>query len=159
MIPEYNKGWGAGCVHKESQMIGDKLLNKAIEAEENIVYPRVGGEYAKLSKEIHSAKQKGYRVFVHMDDLDRNRALGRMIERFVRSGRFLNPVIIDKYVNYEDGNKIEKTYERLKKAGEFQRPRSRKTKKVLSYPPRVLSEMIVSIFPACDVDTDFPFFP
>ena len=47
-------------------------------------------------------------VNLHYVDMDRNKALGRMLNRFIDEGRFLDPVLIDKYNNAEVGNKIEK---------------------------------------------------
>ena len=114
-IPQYNDGWGAGVVHKESQMISDAAFRVAIARHENIVLPKVGSDVNKLLKTyIEPAKEAGYHVNVHYVDLAREKALGRMINRFIEEGRFLDPNIIDKYDNERDGNKIEQTYNQLK---------------------------------------------
>lgn len=47
-------------------------------------------------------------------DLDRNKALGRMMGRFIHTGRYLSPKLIDKYANERDGNRIAQAYEELK---------------------------------------------
>lgn len=39
LLPEFNNGWGAGVVHKESQLISDRQLSAALKAGENITYP------------------------------------------------------------------------------------------------------------------------
>lgn len=117
LIPEFNGGWGAGAVHEESQMICDYVYRVALERGENIVLPKVGSDAEKLLKTyIEPAKQMGYTVNVHFVDLDRNKALGRMINRFVHQGRFLDPKLIDKYNNEIDGNKIDKAYQIIKKS-------------------------------------------
>ena len=48
LLPEYNDGWGAGVVHKESQRISEQQLLTALEKGENITYPRVGGDTTEL---------------------------------------------------------------------------------------------------------------
>lgn len=111
MLPEYKDGWGAGIVHKESQKISKRQLKEALSKGENIVYPRVGGDCKELEDQILNAKEKGYKVYVHLNDLDKNKALGRMINRFLETGRFINPDLITKY-----GNSIEETYQTLKKS-------------------------------------------
>lgn len=70
-----------------------------------------------MIKIINLAKKLDYEVNVHFVDLDREKALGRMLNRFVEDGRFLDPQLIDKYCNNIDGNKISRCYETLKKGG------------------------------------------
>jgi len=115
LLPEYNQGWGSNAVHKESQMIERKAFLVTLRRGENIVLPKVGGNYEKLIKEyIVPAREAGYKVFVHYVQINRNVALGRMLNRFLEDGRFLDPNLIDKYDNPEIGNKIQSTYDRLK---------------------------------------------
>ena len=115
MIPEFNNGWGAGVVHKESQKIADIVFDISVERGENIVLPKVGSDAQKLLQNyIKPAIKKGYLVNLHFVDLDRNKALGRMLNRFFSEGRFLSPKLIDKYCNNLDGNKIERCYNELK---------------------------------------------
>ncbi|MCM1062007.1 MAG: zeta toxin family protein [Eubacterium sp.] len=111
LLPEYQNGWGTGVVHKESQIISNTQLNFALDKGENIVYPRVGGDCEELKNYITNAKQQGYKVYLHYNDLNKNKALGRMINRFLETGRFINPDLITKY-----GNSIENTYQTLKKS-------------------------------------------
>ena len=115
LLPEYNHGWGSNAVHKESQMIERKAFLVTLRRGENIVLPKVGGNYEKLIKEyIVPAREAGYKIFVHYVEIKRNVALGRMLNRFLEEGRFLDPNLIDKYDNPEIGNKIQSTYDRLK---------------------------------------------
>lgn len=65
---------------------------------------------------IAKAKSYGYSVNVHFVDLDRNKALGRLLERFITTGRFLEPELVEKYAPL-GRNKIEETYEKLKREG------------------------------------------
>ncbi|MDE7019519.1 MAG: zeta toxin family protein [Lachnospiraceae bacterium] len=117
LIPEYNDGWGASVVHKEAQNISERQLQLSLLNRENIVLPKVGSNPEKLNKIILAAKKLNYEVNVHYVDLAREKALGRMLNRFVEEGRFLDPQLIEKYHNNIDGNKIAKSYEVLKKGG------------------------------------------
>lgn len=115
MIPQYNDGWGASVVHEESQFISDYAFRTAVARHENIVFPKVGSDARKLEREyIQHAKKNGYSVYVHFVDVPREIALGRMLNRFIEDGRFLEPKLIDKYANEHEGNKIEQAYDTLK---------------------------------------------
>lgn len=116
-FPEFNKGWGAGVVHAESQMVERSVYLDALNSGKNIVLPKVGSDAAKLIQDyILPAKNKGYKVNVHFVDLDRSKALGRMLNRFIHKGRYLAPELIDKYVNERDGNRIARSFEQLCKS-------------------------------------------
>lgn len=120
-FPEFNNGWGADVVHKESQMVCDKLFRNCLVKKENIVLPKVGSDSTKLlNNYIQKAKLEGYKVYVHYADLDRNKALGRMLKRFCETGRFLAPALADKYapvLNGKTQNHILDAYEALKSSG------------------------------------------
>ena len=114
-FPEFNKGWGANTVHKESQIVEQAVFKQALSEGRNIVLPKVGSDAGKLVKSyISYAKDAGYKINVHFVDLDRNKALGRMMGRFIHTGRYLSPRLIDKYANERDGNRIAQAYEELK---------------------------------------------
>ena len=114
-FPEFNKGWGANTVHKESQIVEQAVFKQALSEGRNIVLPKVGSDAAKLlTSYISYAKDAGYKINVHFVDLDRNKALGRMMGRFIHTGRYLSPKLIDKYANERDGNRIAQAYEELK---------------------------------------------
>lgn len=114
-FPEFNKGWGANTVHKESQIVEQAVFKQALSEGRNIVLPKVGSDAGKLLKSyISYAKDAGYKINVHFVDLDRNKALGRMMGRFIHTGRYLSPKLIDKYANERDGNRIAQAYEELK---------------------------------------------
>ena len=114
-FPEFNKGWGANTVHKESQIVEQAVFKQALSEGRNIVLPKVGSDAGKLVKSyISYAKDAGYKINVHFVDLGRNKALGRMMGRFIHTGRYLSPKLIDKYANERDGNRIAQAYEELK---------------------------------------------
>ena len=114
-FPEFNKGWGANTVQKESQIVEQAVFKQALSEGRNIVLPKVGSDAGKLVKSyISYAKDAGYKINVHFVDLDRNKALGRMMGRFIHTGRYLSPKLIDKYANERDGNRIAQAYEELK---------------------------------------------
>lgn len=113
MLPGYDGGWGTQAVHFESQKISNKQMEEALEKGENIAYPRVGAGYDVMEKVINNAKTFGYKVYVHYNELDHNKALGRMLERFLTTGRYLKPELITGDI----GDKIDKTFEKLKSSG------------------------------------------
>lgn len=110
-LPGFDGGWGAGYVHIESQGISDEQFCAAIEKGENITYPRVGADCKDLEKYIRQAKNAGYKVYVHYNELDRNKALARMLSRFIETGRYLAPNLID---GKSEG--IRSTYDELKRS-------------------------------------------
>lgn len=105
LFPEFNNGWGASAVHEESQAISDAAFEECLVNRDNIVLPKVGSNSDKLiSNYISKAKALGYTVNVHYVELDRNKALSRMLERFCNVGRYLEPGLIQKYAPYINGH-------------------------------------------------------
>lgn len=116
-IPQFNNGWGAGVVHRESQMIEEKVFAQALANGDNIVLPKVGAEAKWVIEDyVKPAKELGYEVNVHYVDLDRNKALGRMLNRFIETGRYLQPKLIEKYAPMDKENHIDVSYEELKQS-------------------------------------------
>lgn len=93
----YNDGYGASLVHKESQKITEKHFEETLKKGENVVYQRVGKGYDEMERIISQARKYGYSVYVHYNELEKNKALGRMLERYLRTGRFLQPELYEKY--------------------------------------------------------------
>lgn len=117
MIPQYNNGWGAGIVHDESQYICDMVFAESLLSNENIVLPKIGSNAEKLIEHyVKPAKELGYNVNVHFVDLDRTKALGRMLNRFIEEGRFIEPDLIEKYAPFNRANRINQAYEQLKES-------------------------------------------
>ncbi len=120
MIPEFNNGWGADLVHKESQDVADEAFDLALENRDNIVLPKVGSDYEKLKENyVDKAIKAGYQVNLHYVELARSKSRGRMINRFLEEGRFLEPGIIDKYFDENSMSKIERTFNQFIEGGKI----------------------------------------
>lgn len=110
LLPEFNNGLGANAVHKESQNIIDDVLYKALVNGENIVHPIVGGgKLESLVDKISYFKEKGYSVYLNLNELPINKSVGRAINRFIETGRFIPPEIL---FDYQD--KPTQNFNRLK---------------------------------------------
>lgn len=117
LIPGYHDGWGDGIVHQESKKINKKLILQAIKEGKNIVYPKVGGYGGEILNIMKKAKQNGYTVNLHYVELDRNKALLRLLNRFISDGRFIPPSTIYQDDNEIEGNKIKKVFNELISSG------------------------------------------
>ena len=109
LLPEFNQGWGAGVVHKESQLISENQLDFCRFKKENIILPKVGSDLGKMKQMLNDFHKEGYEIYLHYVEVPPNRALGRMINRFFEQGRFLDPQLAFKY-----DNKVNDVYEQLK---------------------------------------------
>ena len=114
LIPEFNDGFGAGYVHGESKDIVGRVYDDVTDEGKNVVIPIVGSSYAKLKDEyIDDLRQKGYKVYVHMADINPNVAAGRNLRRFAETGRFVDLEV----TSFKYGNKPREVFERVKKEG------------------------------------------
>ena len=112
LIPEFDDGFGAGYVHEESKRIVADVTENATDEGRNVVIPIVGSSYSKLKKRyIDDLRQKGYKVYVHMADINPNVAAGRNLRRFAETGRFVDL----KATSFKYGNKPREVFERVKK--------------------------------------------
>lgn len=91
MIPEFGGGIGARAVHEEAADVADRILRRAIENGDNIVYPVVGRTLANVEAVVDQLNKAGYQIHVHFVDLPVAKAQQRAIERYRRSGRFVDP--------------------------------------------------------------------
>ncbi len=99
-LPEFDNGLGANAVHRESQNIIDQVLIESIKNGDNIVWPIVGGNKVNsLVAKIELLKQNGYSVYLHLNELSNNKALGRALNRYVETGRYIPPQVIKAYGN------------------------------------------------------------
>lgn len=103
MIPEFNNGWGAAAVHGESKMLTQQSFMDALALGDNIVVPKIGEPPDSILAMMKVAKQAGYECVAHYMDLDPNKAMGRMLGRFVTTGRYIPPSVAAEYVG--DGNR------------------------------------------------------
>ena len=110
LLPEFNKGRGAGIVHEESSMIAEKVLKRSARKGENIILPIVGKDQAKLMRIATKLKKKGYTVNLYLNHVPPETAAQRAVERFTTTGRFVDPA----YVLNEVGEKPLENFNQVK---------------------------------------------
>ena len=94
LLPGYADGLGANIVHDESTFINKDILDDTFKKGDpkygdNIVYPTLGGNSSKIIDFIEQARDAGYKVHLHFNEIDKNKAKGRMLYRMISTGRFL----------------------------------------------------------------------
>jgi hypothetical protein len=109
LLPEFNNGLGSGYVHNESKKISGTVRDIAIERGYNIVTPIVGSNLNKVLAQIERYRGAGYTVYLHLNELPANKAVGRALQRFLNTGRFLDPNMLSQY-----GDKPTAVYERIR---------------------------------------------
>jgi hypothetical protein len=109
ILPEFNNGIGSGYIHEESKEILGIIRDSAIERGDNIVTPIVGSSTNKVLGEIERYRNAGYSVYLHLNELPANKAIGRALQRFLDTGRFIDPDVLLKY-----GDKPTEVYERIR---------------------------------------------
>lgn len=112
LIPEYNGGIGAGAVHEESSTIAKEHIARIVATGDNIILPKVGDRAASIEKQIRNLKSAGYSVDLVLMDVEAKEAFGRMIGRFLSTGRLVVPDIA-----IAAGTKPPGVYQELKKKG------------------------------------------
>lgn len=94
LLPGYDEGKGAGNVHRESSMIRNDLLVRAVENGDNLVWPTVGDKLDKLLRDIQNFRDNGYSVYLHLNELSASKATGRALGRYLSTGRFVDPEVV-----------------------------------------------------------------
>ena len=94
LLPGYADGLGANIVHDESTFLNKDILDDTFKKGDpkygdNIVYPTLGGSSPKLIDFMEQAHKAGYKVHLHLNEIDREKAKGRMLYRMVNTGRYL----------------------------------------------------------------------
>jgi predicted ABC-type ATPase len=110
LIPEFNNGYNANGVHKESSDINSRILAMAMKAGDNVIYPTTGREAGKLKGIIDNAEKKGYKVYVDLVTADRSVLLLRNLARMLKTNRVVDG---DKLLTEEVINGILETYKNL----------------------------------------------
>ena len=110
MIPEFNDGWGASVVHEESKQLLNQAFEDSLALGENVIVPRIGEPPENVLEMIETAKAAGYKCYVHMMDLDPHKAMGRMIGRFMATGRYVPLEIAAKYADPQGMNLMEQAF-------------------------------------------------
>jgi len=101
IIPEYAGGVGANATHDEASMLANNVRRDLINEGKNILLPRVGGygKRKKIQETIDELKENGYNVKTVLVDVDYRIALGRMYERFAKTGRLVPPTYLEDVKN------------------------------------------------------------
>ncbi|MBS1954874.1 MAG: zeta toxin family protein [Cyanobacteria bacterium SZAS-4] len=81
LLDGYEKGLGTNAVHADSAYIGNLVLDKAFANGDNIVYPQLGRTKANLEALIARAKEKGYKIGLHLADLPPDESARRVFNR------------------------------------------------------------------------------
>lgn len=115
MLPEFDGGYGAGRVHKESDAIArDLLIPASTKNGENIVLPLVGKNTGKIRDIARELKAQGYTVNLYLNDLPVDKAARRAVTRFMETGRFVDPDYV-----LSIGATPNETYDILRREGLF----------------------------------------
>lgn len=110
LLPEYQGGLNSGYLHNESLGINRRLLAESVERGDNIVLPVTGWDHENIKAKILKYKGMGYEVYLHLNSLPIEKAVGRMLSRMLKDGRYID---LDYAFNWV-GNKPDATYEILK---------------------------------------------
>lgn len=106
LIPEYDGGYGAAAVHDESGRIMDAAMDDAKANGDNLILSKTTTDPAKLSRTLMAAQKQGYTCYLHAIDLNPNKAMGRMLERYRTTGRYIPPEIAMEKMGPNDENLI-----------------------------------------------------
>lgn len=88
-IPEYD-GTNAAVVHKEAKVVSEAVLDEALERGDNIVLSIIGDDVDKLRARIQKFEDdKGYDVYLHLNELPNEKALNRAVSRYLTEGRWV----------------------------------------------------------------------
>lgn len=112
MIDEFDGGYDAGRVHKESALIMDNAYKEAVSGGANTMLPIVGKTYDRVAGYTAGLRNRGYKVYLILNELDAGKAAKRATTRFLTTGRFVDP----SYVAAQ-GSKPVETYQKAMEEG------------------------------------------
>lgn len=95
-IPEFAGGIGAFAVHEESSTIARKVLQRAMANGDNFIWPRIDNP-ARIKTDIENLRKAGYKINVVFIDTDPRVAINSVIDRFVKTGRYVSPMVVKGY--------------------------------------------------------------
>lgn len=95
-LPEFDHGLGSNAVHQESSIIARRIMAKALNAGDNIVFSTIGKSLSTLKSTIETAREQGYDVHVTLVDVPTSEAINRAIKRFYETKQFVDPAFIAK---------------------------------------------------------------
>ena len=135
-LPEFEGGVNAQGVHRESaRIIEERVLPRAIKAGDNLAIPRVGTRDNSVTQLVSDLKANGYTTHLVLANLSPVKAAGRVVLRFLRGGRFVDPV----YVRHV-GTKPAEVYGRLRNDPGIATFKSVDTDVPFGTPPRIVEE-------------------
>ena len=114
VIPEYAGGIGANAVHEESSEIGQEVLERLLGSGDNLVIPKVGHQIDSIEKLRQTLKNFGYTVDIVFVDVSPQTAVDRMLARFDRTKRLINPTYFLSVLT-----RPANTYAQAKQEGQF----------------------------------------
>jgi hypothetical protein len=119
LIDGYNDGAGAGAVHNESVIIAEEMIwPQALEAGDNIIFPKIGKNVKSLKLIFGDAKKYGYTIHLIVNELPPEKAARSAYGRYKETGRFVAPEEILKEIAW----KPREVYDILKsEADEYER--------------------------------------
>jgi predicted ABC-type ATPase len=118
LMPEFSNGANADGVHIESSIINARILNRASQNGDNIIYPTTGRSMEKLNAVINKAESQGYTVKVKYITADRPELIMRNITRTFTKNRVVDSKVLltedvvksidNNYINLDEKYKIGK---------------------------------------------------
>ena len=110
VLPEFEGGLNANGVHPESSFINTRILERAAQNGDNIIYPTTGREASKLNNVITEFEKAGYNIEVVNVKINANEAKLRNIARTFTGNRVISNNLLDE----KTLKKIENNYINIK---------------------------------------------
>ena len=108
-LPEYGDGVGANATHQESKKLSLILLDQQTNESKNIIIPKVGHKANSFETETKLLRAKGYEIELMYMNVDPKKAIMRMVNRFIITGRLIEMGYIKSI-----GNKPQLVYNQMK---------------------------------------------
>ncbi|MBY0405692.1 MAG: HD domain-containing protein [Cyanobacteria bacterium] len=87
-------GLRAGAIHQETSYLFGKILDLAIENQDNFIVSYTGRDLNWDQNFIQDLKNKGYKVYVHHIQVSLETSIDRMYHRYKTQGRFTQPELL-----------------------------------------------------------------
>jgi predicted kinase len=91
IIPEYAGGLGTSAVHEESSQLAKDVLKEIVRGSTNVLLPKVGQNVDTIRAIMAALTDRGYKVDLVHAAVPIEVAQRRNLERFVRTGRLVDP--------------------------------------------------------------------
>lgn len=110
MLPEYDGGRNAMQVHEESSKLSRAVIEQAVSNGDNFAFPFVGWDAKGVEYIRKALVDAGYRTHLRLVHVGGDVAAKRALDRWLKTGRFVDPVFIHEVV----ADRPIKTYEQVK---------------------------------------------